>query len=69
MKTTQRAKGIAQRTIIAFGDAKMAWNMPGTLSMSQRKLKHYMDLASKRLGRFTAADGVDPSLINWPVKV
>ena len=55
--------GPNQRTIIAFGDAKMAWNMPGTLSMSHRKLKHYMALASKRLGRFTAADGVDPSLI------
>ena len=55
--------GPNQRTIIAFGDAKMAWNMPGTLSMSHRKLKHYMALASKRLGRFTAADRVDPSLI------
>ena len=41
----------------------MAWNMPGTLPMSHQKIKHYMALASKRLGRFTADDGVDASLI------
>ena len=53
-----------QRVIIAFGDAKMAFNMPGTLSVSHRKLKHYMAIASKRLGRFTAEEvGQDSPLI------
>jgi len=50
-----------QRVIIAFGDAKMAFNMPGTLSVSHRKLKHYMAIASKRLGRFTAEEVGDDS--------
>ena len=54
---------VNQRVVIAYGDAKMAWNMPGTLPMSHQKIKHYMALASKRLGRFTADDGVDASLI------
>ncbi len=53
-----------QRVVIAFGDAKMAFNMPGTLSVSHRKLKHYMAIASKRLGRFTAEEvGQDSPLI------
>ena len=53
-----------QRVIIAYGDAKMAFNMPGTLSVSNRKLKHHMAQASKRLGKFTADEvGPDSPLI------
>ena len=52
-----------KRIVVAYGDAKMAWGMPGTISVSHRMIKHYMRLASERLGRFTAQDGVHESLI------
>ena len=53
-----------ERIILAFGDASLNWNMPGTLSISLKKLKHHLKMASNQLGVFTNdIQGVDASLI------
>ncbi len=49
---------------MAFGDASLNWSMPETLSISLKKLKHHLKMASNQLGVFTNdIQGVDASLI------
>jgi len=53
-----------ERVIIAFGNAAMNYNMPGTLPISLQRFKHHLQMASNRLGVFTAdTPGIDPALI------
>lgn len=56
-----------ERIILAFGDASLNWNMPGTLPISLKKLKHHLKMASKRLGVFSnewlGLDDFDESLV------
>jgi hypothetical protein len=53
-----------ERVIIAFGNAAMNYNMAGTLPISLQKFKHHLQMASNRLGVFTAGTpGIDPDLI------
>ena len=53
-----------ERVIIAFGNAAMNYNMPGTLPISLQRFKHHLQMASNRLGVFTEdTPGIDPDLI------
>ena len=53
-----------ERVIIAFGNASMNYNMAGTLPISLQKFKHHLQMASNRLGVFSAdTPGIDPALI------
>jgi hypothetical protein len=61
--TTPKASQHHQRAIINFGDAKMAYIMPGILSFTHRKLKHHTALASM-LDKFTDLEKIQRAIIN-----
>ena len=53
-----------ERVVIAFGNAAMNYNMAGTLPISLQRFKHHLQMASNRLGVFTAdTEGIAPNLI------